>query len=143
MTSSDTQMTRHQMIREMERAGCDIAYYASTTTKEHTLTVYWRGWQTTIIRLGVFDFERAYTEWTEYRDSHVYRVMEHQDQPRSAVRPQELPKVAKRVRSRSGQPTPNVDEALAKTSPSTCARGRRSATLRDRLKQQNAERMAS
>ena len=129
---------RLSLIREMERSGCDIAYHASTESPECSLTVYWRGWQTTVIRLGTFDFERAYSEWMEYRDSVVYRVMTHQDQPRSAVRPQERPKRSKRVRSRSGVATPHVAAAVQQETSE-----RHQSTLKERLKLRNQDRGAA
>ena len=129
-----SEISRLDMIREMERSGCDIAYHASTESPECTITVYWRGWQTTVIRLGTFDFERAYTEWSEYRDSVAYLVMTHQDQLRASVRPQERAKQSKRVTSRTGVATPRVSAAVQRE---TIDQTR--PTLRDRLKLKNQE----
>lgn len=142
-----SEISRLDMIREMERSGCDIAYHASTESPECTITVYWRGWQTTVIRLGTFDFERAYTEWTEYRDRVAYRVMTHQDQPRAAVRAQERPSRSKRVESRMGVATPHVAAAVQKQTSvaNSCSgsRAREGMSLKDRLKQRNQDRGAA
>ena len=103
-----TNIDRHNKIREMEKAGCELVFGCDTRSRDCTVTVYFRGWQTTVVRMDVFDIDRAHSEWVAYRDSVAYRVMSHQDRAQAPKSAQERRGRTKRVVSRSGVATPQV-----------------------------------
>lgn len=127
-----------QLIRAMEKAGCELTFHVSTEHPEYTLTVQHQGRRFSVACEGRFDFEGAYREWRSLEKVQPEPVPNVEPVKEAVERPRTKRKARTRVVT-----APNAPAAPTRENPAPQTDGSDRLSLKERLKLRNQERGAA